>query len=405
MTERVTDRVPELPEDLTRDIVPPRAESEPKAAAPPAKEPEPVATKPAEKTSIESKKEQAPPEPKLEKKSRAPLPRPHLPKSALETVIEDASSGKDDEFGNDTLESLRGMMDDEDGPAELKVEEEDEEAYEKAVLKKLAQSDSAQKDQVDLGSVNDKLNSLMRHISEVKKGLDGLEGQVNRTTAISKSNSTSEKGSKHSQHIHTGETCNDCVTHSDGRVYASIPLPRLWTRNPTSRRLQMTKLGWLTLISLSWYIMECLMCEQYSRPDIAEKCEGYCLRPDAPSFPLVTVTMLWRWSHLSTLFTPVFAICVFVFRLFTQLLGISDGYVEETPQLANLVGEIRINGTPVAFPWLTAPTAQAVVHEPKQSIEHVRPVQPAQSVWPPRDAHPQQRWEEDQASMDDDEVL
>ncbi|OGE48104.1 hypothetical protein PENARI_c032G10249 [Penicillium arizonense] len=404
MTERVADRMPELPEDLTRDIVPPRAASEKKAVAPPAKPAEPVTSKPEETKPVESKQEQPPPEPKPEKQSRAPLPRPHLPKSALEAVIEDASSGKDDEFGNDTLESLRGMMDDDDGPAELKIEEEDEEAYEKAVLEKLAQADTAQNDQVDLGSVNDKLNSLMRHISEVKKGLDGLEGQVNRAATISKSSFPTEKGSKQPSHIHTGETCKDCGTHSDGRVYAALPVPRLWKRSPTSRRLQMTNLGWVTLISISWYIIECLMCEQYSRPEITETCEGYCLRPDAPSFPFVTVTMLWRWSHLSTLLTPVFAICVFVFRLFTQLLGFSDGYVEETPQLTGLVGEIRINGTPVAFPWLSAPTAQAVVHEPKQSIEHVRPMQPVQSVWPPRDAHPQ-RWEEDQASMDDDEVL
>ncbi|KAJ5293870.1 hypothetical protein PENANT_c002G04699 [Penicillium antarcticum] len=405
VTERVADRVPELPEDLTRDIVPPRAASESKTVTPPVKSAETATSTPEETKPIESKQEEPLPESKSEKQSRAPLPRPHLPKSALETVIEDASSGKDDEFGNDTLESLRGMMDDEDGPAELKVEEEDEEAYEKAVLEKLARSDSAQKGQVDLGSVNDKLNSLMRHISEVKKGLDGLEGQVNRATTISKSSSTPEKSSKQPSHIHTDETCKDCGTHSDGRVYAALPVPRLWKRDPTSGRLQMTKLGWFTLISLSWYILECLMCEHFSRPEITDKCEGYCLRPDAPSFPLVTVTMLWRWSHLSTLLTPIFAICVFVFRLFTQLLGFSDGYVEETPQLAGLVGEIRINGTPVAFPWLSAPTAQAVAHEPKQSIEHVRPVQPVQSVWPPRDAYQQQRWEEDQASMDDDEVL
>jgi hypothetical protein len=35
------------------------------------------------------------------------LTRPHLAKSALETVIEDASSGKDVEFGDDTIESLQ----------------------------------------------------------------------------------------------------------------------------------------------------------------------------------------------------------------------------------------------------------------------------------------------------------
>lgn len=405
MTQRVAEKV-ELPEDLTKDIIPPRITKEAKEVASPTK-PTEAKSKAEEPKPAQTTEKEALPEPLPGKESRAPLTRPHLPKSALETVIEDASSGKDLEFGDDTIESLQAFMD--AGPGEPKIEEDDE-AYEKAVLAQLQHSSSKGNNVVDLDSLNGKLNSLMRHIDEVKKGLDGLENHVTRDTAIVSQASSSTKKDPQSSHLHTGESCKDCGTHSDGRVYAALPLPRLWKRSPRSRRLRPTKLGWFIIISLSWYIIECLMWDQYSHPEISESCEGYCLQPDAPLYPWVTVTMLWRWSHLSTVFTPIFAICVAFSRLVAQLMGISDGYVDDAPELGNIIGEIRINGTPVAFPWLSAPTAENIVPQPQQVHYTQQPVKPVQPVWSARPPPPPpQRWDNDQLSgedaMDGDEYL
>lgn len=403
MTQRVAEKV-ELPEGLMKDIIPPAITNEPKDTAP--------STKPADvKLKAEEPKptqttEKETPEALPGKESRPPLVRPHLPKSALETVIEDASSGKDVEFGDDTIESLQAFMD--AGPGEGKIEEDDE-AYEKAVLAQLENASSKDNnDVVNLDSLNLKLNSLMRHIDEVKKGLDGLEGHVTRDTEIVSQASPLTMKSPQPSHLHTGESCKGCGTHSDGRVYAAIPLPRLWNRSPRSQRLRPTKLGWFIIISLSWYIIECLMWDRYSHPEISESCEGYCLQPDAPVYPWVTVTMLWRWSHLSTIFTPIFAICVAFSRLVAQLMGLSDGYVDDAPELGNIIGEIRINGTLVAFPWLSAPTAENIVPEPQQVHYTQQPVQPVQPVWSARNPPPQM-WDNDQVSaeeaMDDDEYL
>ncbi|KAJ5436464.1 hypothetical protein N7445_007349 [Penicillium cf. griseofulvum] len=391
ITQRVSDKV-ELPEDLTKDLIPPRATNEVKDIAPPTK-PTDVKSKAKEQKPAQNTEKQPLPQPIPGKQSRPPLQRPHLPKSALETVIEDASSGKDLEFGDDTIESLQAFM---DAPGEPKIEEDDE-AYEKAVLAQLQNASSTGNDAVNLDSLNVKLNSLMKHIDEVKKGLDGLEGHVTRDTEIVLQATSSNKKSLQSSHLDTIESCKGCDTHSDRRVYAAIPLPRLWKRSLRSQRLRPTKLGWFIIISLSWYIIECVMWDQYSHPEISESCEGYCLQPDAPLYPWVTVTMLWRWSHLSTIFTPIFAICVAFSRLVAQLMGLSDGYVDDAPELGNIIGEIRINGTPVAFPWLSAPTPENNVPQPQQVHYTQQPVQPAQPVWSARNS-PREQWDNNQLS-------
>jgi hypothetical protein len=404
VTQRVAEKV-ELPEDLTKDIVLPRATKETKETAPPTQPIDKTASKMEEPKPVQNAEEKHLPHPQAdkEKTSRPPLPRPHLPKSALETVIEDASSGKDIDFGDDTIESLQAIM---DGPSEVKAEEqEDDEAYEQAVLASLEKADSKRTDGVNFNSLNVKLNSLMKHINEVKRGLDGLEDHVKRDVEISSQPNSPIKATSPT-HLHTGETCKGCGTNSDGRVYAAVQIPRLLERSPRSQRLRPTKLFWFIVIPLCWWVIECLMTDQFSHPDISETCEGYCLRPDAPVYPWVTVTMLWRWSHLSTIVTPILAIVVAFSKLVTQLFGFSDGYVDDLPELRDIVGEIRINGTPVAFPWLSAPTAANIepqIPQPQlqQPSQVEQPPQPAKHMlWPPPNAYIPRR-DSDMASMEE----
>ncbi|CAI7592203.1 unnamed protein product [Penicillium bialowiezense] len=378
MTQRVAEKI-ELPEDLTKDIVLPRSPKE-KDTKPPVQQTE-IAPKLEEPKPAQRVASESPPITQPTAASRAPLPRPHLPKSALETVIEDASSGKEIDFGDDTIESLQAIM---DGPSEVKTKEEDEDsddAYEKAVVASLEQAASKQPDGVNLDSLNLKLNSLMKHINEVKKGLDGLEGHVTRDVALSSRPSSSAKASI-STDVHAGEPCKGCGTCSDGRVYAAIRLPRLFERQPRSRRLQPTRLFWFIVVPLCWWIIECLMSDQFSYSDISGPCDGYCLQPDAPVYP---------W-----------------------LLGFSDGYVDDLPELTNIIGEIRINGTPIAFPWLSAPTPATIepqVPQPssvKPPPQIQQPVQRPEYAWPPPDAYTP-RWGSDLPSgdeaMDDDEFI
>ncbi|KAJ5141308.1 hypothetical protein N7526_002303 [Penicillium atrosanguineum] len=372
----MTERVAQIPSDLTKDIIPLPASKEPDASIqqtqPPAKPPRDVQPKIEEpKTEQETVSDAQP-----IKRSRPPVIRPKLPKSGLETVMEDVKSGKEDlDLSDDTIEYLHAIMDDQTDLTEA----EEEAAKEQEIVEGLEQGDTNSFPSVDMDRLHDKLSSLARNIKEVKRGLNTLRKDGLQT-------------------VHPG---GNQIIPSDGRVYAAIPLPRLWKQNHLTGRRQLTMLGWVTFVSLIWYIIECSMCEAYSHPIFSDTCNGYCLQPDAPVFPFVTVAMLWRWSHLSTLLGPLITIGVALFRLVAQLMGLRDGYVDE-PQLGlgKLIGEIRINGTSVSFPWLSPPGAKNIAPAPPS----LPPQEPRAPVWAPRNEVPA-KWEEDQPSMDDDEFL
>ncbi|PLB40740.1 uncharacterized protein BDW47DRAFT_100756 [Aspergillus candidus] len=264
-----------------------------------------------------------------EKVAKQPLIKPDLPKSALETVMQDFKADKDSlDVGDDTLESLQEMLNDK--PSGLK-EEEDDAAYQKAVLAKLERpSPSSNEQGTDLDRLNDKLQSLADSLMEVRTGLNSIEKQVSRDadTICSLPPSPTDSGSS-----------TTYVSH------LSRWLPRLWTRGPESRRIRPTLLGWGIIFAFVWFFSESTLCDYYCHPLVSDICEGNCLIPDAPQFPYVIPTMLWRWSHLSSLLAPIGTIMVAFYRLATQLLGFSDGYVQDTPaSYVNISGEILIHG-------------------------------------------------------------
>lgn len=340
------------------------------------------------------------PQPAKEK-TRPQLIKPKLPKSGLETVIEDAKADKDSfPMGDDTIESLQMMLNEK--PTETKTEEEEEAESKKAILEKLEFAKSKGKDQVDLDRLNDKLQSLVQNINEVKKGLNGLEDQVSRDALLA-SRPSSPNGGKKAQHVHTGENCEACGARSDGHAYAAIPLPRLWKRDPSSQRVCITRLGWCTLIFLAWFFSESTMCDYYCHPLIANVCSGNCLMHDAPQFPFVIPTMLWRWSNLSAILAPVSTLLLALFRLATQLLGLSDGYVDDVPRALNLSGEVRIRGSQVMdLPAVTAPSRNFL---PKNLRQRTQTQTQTQTPVLAPTAPSLNLHVDDDASMDEDEYI
>ncbi|OOF99835.1 hypothetical protein ASPCADRAFT_203658, partial [Aspergillus carbonarius ITEM 5010] len=312
-----------------------------------------------EKTNEQKKTDQA--SGKLKAKDKPPLVKPDLPKSALETVLQDFKSHKDSlDVGDDTIESLQDIINGQ--PGELKTEEEDDAAYEKEILKKLELASSGSRDTVDLDRLNEKLKSLAENIQKVKSGLDGLEVQVSRDANVLAAIPSVPRGKRSKQH-----SCENCNGEQDGRVYALVSLPRLWSRDPVSRRIRPTRLGWCSLILLLWFYSESTLCDFYCHPSISD-----------------------------------------TFRLLAQVLGFWDGYVEEASRASNLTGEVRIHGrvtnfptasaTPRGFfspPRLWSEKGQTVVSEAvpelKVDVEDI-PVRAASS------------WEDD-GSMDDDEFI
>jgi len=385
MTEKVT----ELPEHLSRDIVPSPPERQEPEKPPISTElhtdNQPIEPQPSRERERESAKEvriergeQKEKETGAEnaKGTKAPVIKPDMPGSGLEAFLRDANANGDTP-GDDTLESLQDILNEQ--PTEVKTEAEDV-AYEKAIMKKLERA-TPEEPKNDAEKIDGNLVSLGVRINEIKAGIAGIE----------------ERFRREGKHIHAGENCSTCGAHGDDRLYASIPLPYLWRRDPVTRGIHATRLSWFLLLFLVWLFSESTMCDYYCRPRFATSCHGNCLKPDAPEFPFVIPTMLWRWSHISSFLSPAFTIAFAFFKLTMQLMGLWDGFVDDgpPPRALNLTGEIRIHGTRIAgFP---SATSTPVINSPQQwTAYHGQQNIPGLGMPP---------WEEDRSSMEDDELL
>lgn len=310
MTERVTD----LPVGLTRDIVSP---------SPNRKESELGKEE-------ENERQQAPEQPikpssgPPSKPQRRQLEKPKVPKSALETVLESARS--DDNalsLGEDTIDSLQGILNEElsifsrnDNNAET---ESDETSSERTVTNAT---------NLAIGPLDSKFQSLVRSIHDAQKVLSSLERQIaSAAPAPASAERMKQKRiglSKTSHDVDVGESCD----HDHDRHYVALPVPRLWKRVRPSNRLRPSRLGYFLLILMTWYLVELSLCDIYCHPLYAHACRN-CIRPDAPRFPYVLPTMLWRWFGLRTVLAPLWVIVVAVARITMQICGLSDGYVED----------------------------------------------------------------------------
>ncbi|KAL4795552.1 hypothetical protein BDV19DRAFT_362780 [Aspergillus venezuelensis] len=342
------------------------------------------------------------PEGDVQKQEPVKLPLPDHPKSALETVLQEHQNNKDSlDVSDDTLESLQAIMDQQ--PSEdTGAQEEDDAAYEQQVIGEL---ESAQPSELkDFDRIEGKLQSLSDTMSNLKSGLNQLGNRVSRDTEqiIASLNRSPDKTEFESGNPEKG--CQ-CKPRSNGVMQYGIPLPRLWTRGSVWWMTRPTRLGWCTLVVLAWYLSESTMCDQYCHPRVDTICEGNCLRPDAPRFPFVIPTMVSRWLHLSDILLPLWAIILAFFKIFSRIMGLSDGYVDDEPPKLNLTGKIWIDGTQIdSLPTATAtatgmgfipPVAQWAWREPTQVPEPLPDIVPKPSA--------ANDW--DDISMDEDEFL
>ncbi|KAG5296730.1 hypothetical protein I7I48_05645 [Histoplasma ohiense] len=332
------DRTVELPQDPSVEINSPStiaAQNQPRnrrlaEAAKSLSQKSPPKMPPPEKQSPEPQ-QMTRPKPKIKRDPPKTLKKPKLPRSALEAVIEDAKSGNHDLLvGESTLDSLQELLNENsailDSKPFIKSESEEEE---KSWEEETNDVSPGQADDTVVERLNKKLQSLVQSINATQTGLASLERQITKDASILLSQST--KPSKKPLRRHMGSSCDACGLHNDGHHYVALPLPRLWYRHPGTNRLRLTRLSWIVLGFFTWYFAELVMCDFYCHPLYAATCERNCLDPNAPRMPLVIPTMLWRWSHLSAILSPVWAILVAGFRFIAQLLGLWDGFFDSPP--------------------------------------------------------------------------
>ncbi|KAF4162568.1 hypothetical protein CNMCM6936_001946 [Aspergillus lentulus] len=343
-----------------------------------------------------------------EKKMKPPLIKPDLPKSALESVIQEHKTDKETlDVGDDTIESLQELLAEQS--TETKADPQSDAAYEKSIMEKLERNQGDE----DVGDhkISEKLLSLEESQDSLRKKIDGVEEHMTQNMPKIPEDAprpTPSQAQTQLKRTPAGKTCETCGAEHDGRIYASIPLPLLWKRDPISRRIRITRLGCGLLLSLLWFVSESTMCDHYCHPTVAPVCEGNCLRPDAPRFPFVLPTMLWRWSHLSSALAPVATLGIAFIRLLAQLLGLWDGYVDVPPRTLNLSGEVRIYGTRITHspvPSTATPgffARQWPAKEPRNTPEAVYTPEAVPDLRLEEEL-PRDVWDDD--SIDDDELL
>lgn len=76
-----------------------------------------------------------------------------------------------------------------------------------------------------------------------------------------------------------------------------------FVQTSSTQQLRPTRLSWVIISVLIWYLVECVFAEIYSHPLYAEKYE-WPSEPE-PDFPFVLPTMISRWSQLDHIYPVV----------------------------------------------------------------------------------------------------
>jgi hypothetical protein len=270
-----------------------------------------------------------------------------MPKSALAGLLDKAKrkliaqDGEAVREGNDTLnlgdatiESLEDLLslDNADMTALIRMGAELE-AREQMLSGGRGASASAESELLErLGS---KLNQLRINIHDARRGISKLEQQVSHS-----------EGAGDPQPPEKASLCQACGNVHAGleslrashpsRVYLVVPLPRFFHDRREGHWLpQPTLLGWTMLAFSVWFLSESAMCDRYCHPLYAEYYEW----PDEPEprFGYALPTMLWRWSRIRdfgpVLLGPLWTLLVAFVRLWGQVLGLTDGFVDAMPAM------------------------------------------------------------------------
>lgn len=316
-------------------------------------------------------------------RTKPPLKKPRHPSSALESIIEESKSGNlSDPLGDSTIESLekfKHSIEEKAGKQENKSDDDDSDAYQRAVeegLAREAREKEEHKPDAELEELRTQRQALSDKITHIHKSPEDKEEEKKRNLpdkkvepspaepAEPKKQQEEQKEPKPKKepeeepkvlpppkNPRSNHPCQTCTTNTnnntkpskcpqcgaspDGRIYASIPLPLLWRREHhqdstrTGHRTRPTTLGYLTLLTIAWFLTESTLCDYYCHPLVAEVCTGNCLLPNAPRFPFVLPTMLWRWLRGEAILGPLVTVSVAVMRLLLQVWGGWDGFVDD----------------------------------------------------------------------------
>ncbi|KAF2019741.1 hypothetical protein BU24DRAFT_406371 [Aaosphaeria arxii CBS 175.79] len=218
--------------------------------------------------------------------------RPSMPGSALEAIVEEArANGKraqdQDSFGDSTINSLEELI--RPGSSVDQAGDIDDDTLLGLQLPTEPPRNEAerqrQQELTQLHLMNQRLRAARTSVRDASRGMTRVEHRVEHIE---------ENGEK------IRVIYRDCPCAGQGH---HGPWTIAWTnfkhlfRDPqVRRRAGLTWLSIMLITLFTWYLTECIACEQYCHKLYASSMIGYGVDPNAPRFPFVIPTLLYRWT-------------------------------------------------------------------------------------------------------------
>ncbi|KIW10560.1 hypothetical protein PV08_11524 [Exophiala spinifera] len=303
--------------------------------------------------------------------ARPSLERPLiLPQSALTNVLneakqrrlasQDITDSREDtlNLGDATIQSFEDLLTDAaditaDLTSLIRTNAEDEVVKQRQLSLLQDDADSTAAEMAFIGHLTSRMERLMSNLHEARKGISRLEQRVSTSPSPPPQDKQTLAQSQALMMQNPNQPCVVCGHHGNVQhvqhdhrplkmvstnsflpmTYSTftIPIPLLFypRRKDKGQILpRPTWLGWVTIVLWSWYITECVMAEIYAHPVYAE----FYVWPAVPEpeFPFVLPTMIYRWTHMGSFLPIMGRVVVAVWRAIAMMLGLSDGFVDET---------------------------------------------------------------------------
>ena len=107
----------------------------------------------------------------------------------------------------------------------------------------------------------------------------------------------------------------------------TIPIPRLWTWPASSWRPRLTWLGLFTLLAWLLVYLELWARDRFCHPLYASSMVGYGVDINAPRPPWVLAKVIYRYTALGTVLSPLYHFTRIVTRLLAALIGYIIGFI------------------------------------------------------------------------------
>lgn len=235
---------------------------------------------------------------------RVPYGDPNRPKSVLEEILRDARRDSTGTFGDATIQSLENIVHPNTDPTDTTLASDG--AYKDAnedldIGRPLTQAEKDRR-QEDLAieAMNKHLRAARTSIKDADRGLQRVENKWD-TTSHAEAPQPTPTDSKPKQATTMDRDWKTVCDHCGGS-YNSLWWG-LWTElrsvfyvyDKNARfGIRTTWPGFLVITWLLWYILENILCYNYCHPLYAEYMIGYGVDMDAPVYPFVIPTLLFR---------------------------------------------------------------------------------------------------------------